>query len=232
MIEPANQSLKRERRIIKLFAYATSSVLLLMTPLWARTITVTAEDCDQMACISANAPRLSWAMINAAPGVFNAQPQFQFSSKQALLIRFPITEIVPKEHRITKAEFSIAPNYLAGAAAHVHVRRLVAEWGTGVCQQFRMTHPQKLEWAQPGGRGAGTDRSAKDSAVFKIAKIGEHTVDVTEDVELWYTGGAVNRGWILTLEKDGEHIYLPAPYTSVQHGGGKAWKMQLTFEPK
>ena len=198
----------------------------------ARTITLTAESCDQMACLSANAPRLSWAMIQSGPGVFNAHPQFQFSGKQALLMRFPFTDIIPKGQRITKAEFTINPTYLAGTAAHVQIRRVLAEWGTGVCHQYRLTHPQKLEWSQPGGRGAGTDRAAKDTALIKVTKVGEYTVDVTEDVELWYTGASANRGWILTLEKDGEHIYLPSPYTVGYVGGAKAWKMQITFEPQ
>lgn len=198
----------------------------------ARTITITAEDCNQMACISANLPRLSWAMIQHAPGVVNTQPQIHFGGKQALLMRFPITDIIPKGQRITKAEFTIAPTYMGGASASVHVRRLVAEWGTGVCHEYRMTHPQKVEWAQPGGRGAATDRANKDSAVFKITKAGEYTVDVTEDLELWYTGGTVNRGWILTLERDGEIIYLQSPYTVGYLGGGKSWKVQITFEPQ
>lgn len=206
-------------------------VLLLSTLALGRTITVTAEDCDQMACISANAPRLSWAMYQPAPGVFNAQPQFQWFSKQALLMRFPITDIVPKGQRITKAELTIHPTYMAGTVAHVHVRRILAEWGTGVCHDYRMTLPQKLEWAQPGGRSAGTDRHNKDSAIIKITKVGEYTADVTEDIELWYTGANVNRGWILTLG-DGEIIYMASPYTLPHLAGGKQWKLQITFEPQ
>ncbi len=216
-------------------ACASGSIFVFLAlhgPLHARTITITAEDCDQMACISANLPRLSWAMIQSAPGVINSQPQLHFGSKQGLLMRFPINDIVPKGQRITKAEFTIAPSYMLGTGASVHVRRVLAEWGTGVCHQYRMTHPQKLEWAQPGGRGAATDRVNKDSAIFKITKAGEYTVDVTEDIELWYTGGAVNRGWILTLERDGEVIYLPSPYTVGYLGGGKSWKMLITFEPQ
>lgn len=157
---------KRKRGNSQTFAYATGSVLLLVlaSTVSARTITITAEDCDQMACLSANAPRLSWAMTTPAPGVFNSFPQFQWSGKHALLMRFPIADIIPKGQRITKAEFTIHPTYMAGTAAHVQIRRLLAEWGTGVCHEYRLTHPRKIEWAQPGGRGAATDRAAKDSA--------------------------------------------------------------------
>jgi hypothetical protein len=208
------------------------SLLLLTNALSARTVTLTAEDCDQMAAISALAPRLSWAMVQPNTGVFNTQPQMQWHGKMALLMRFPFTELIPKGQRITKAEMSIAPTYLAGGVPEVHVRRILAEWGTGVCHLYRRTYPEKVEWAQPGGRGAATDRAAKDSAVFKFAKIGEQTVDLTEDVELWYTGAAANRGWIMTLEPDGTHIYLPSPYTLEHLGGGKQWKLQVTFEPQ
>lgn len=196
----------------------------------ARTITLTAEDCNQMAAISALAPRLSWALSQQHPGVFYTQPQIYWNSNIALLMRFPIAETIPKGQRVTKAELSIHPTYVAGLAS-IHVRRVVAEWGPGVCHQYRMTYPKKVEWAQSGGRGAATDRTDKDSAVYKIAKIGgEFTVDLTEDIELWYTGGVPNRGWIFVMN-EGSHVYLPSPYAP-QGGGGKQWKLQITFEPQ
>ena len=40
---------------------------------------------------------------------------------------------------------------------------------------------------------------------------GEQTADVTEDIELWYTGAAPNRGWILTLDDTSPSISVPAP---------------------
>lgn len=195
----------------------------------ARTITLTADDADEMASISPLAPRLSWVM-GPQPGVFNTQPTLYWESRIALLMRFPITDHVPKGQRVTKAELTIIPNYVAGAV-NIQVRRLLAEWGTGVCQQYRMTYPKKVEWNQPGGRGAGTDRTAKDTAMFKIIKVGEHAVDVTEDIELWYTGGAPNRGWIFTHERDVGIAYFASPYAP-QTAGAKTWKLQLTFEPQ
>src|SRR5437868_3938400 len=111
-----HQSLKHKRRVFSSFAYASGSVILLMiaAPLCARTITLTAEDCDAMASISANAPRLSWAMSAGAGGIFNTQPMLYWDSKIAVLMRFPIQDIVPKGQRITKAELTMGPTYIAG----------------------------------------------------------------------------------------------------------------------
>jgi hypothetical protein len=216
------------------FAYASGSVILVLTlttSLPARTIAVTAEDCDQIAAISAHAPRLSWVMLPPSNGVFNTQPQLQWYSKIAVLMRLPFNEIIPKGQRVTKAELTLTPTYLAGGEPKVHVRRILAEWGAGVCHQYRIAHPEKIEWTQPGARGAATDRAAKDSAVFKWAKIAPQTVDLTEDVELWYTGAAANRGWILTMDTDGQHVYMPSPYAP-HTSGGKQWKWQITYEPQ
>ena len=94
-----------------------------------------------------------------------------------------------------------------------------------------MTYPKKTEWAQLGGRGGGTDRANKDTAVFKITKVGDFTVDVTEDIDLWYTGGAPNRGWILTMEQVSGPVYMSSPYSGYA-ATGKKWKLQITFEPK
>ena len=70
----------------------------------------------------------------------------------------------------------------------------------------------------------------QNSAVFKIAKVAEQTVDLTEDVELWYTGAVPNRGWSFVMENDA-HVYLPSP-GEPYGGGGKQWKLMVTFEPK
>jgi hypothetical protein len=211
-----------------------SMVILLFatTSLPARTVTLTAEDADQMASIAAFAPRLSWVTTQPGNGgVFNTQPSLYWNSKIAVLLRLPFNDLIPKGQRITKAELTLNATYLAGSEPKVTVRRVLAEWGSGVCHQYRIAYPKKIEWTQPGGRGAATDRAAKDSAVFKFAKVGEQTVDLTEDVELWYTGAAANRGWIFTMETDGEHIYMPSPYAP-HANGGKQWKWQITYEPQ
>jgi hypothetical protein len=228
------QSPQRKRGVLRAFAYASGSAILMMlaAPASARTITVTAEDCDQMAAIAAFAPRLSWVTTQPGNGgVFQTHSLLYWNSKIAVLMRFPFADIIPKGQRITKAELTLTPSYIAGGEPKITVRRILAEWGTGVCQQYRVAYPEKIEWNQPGARGAATDRAAKDSGVFHFAKIGPQTVDLTEDVELWYTAGAANRGWIFTMETDGQHVYLPSPYAPYV-GGGKQWKLQITYEPQ
>lgn len=210
---------------------------LLLPTLWlawgnfavARTITITAEASDRIACISASVPRMSWAPIQHGPGIFDTAQQLQFRPGMALLIRFPL-DTLPVGQRIVKAELSLHVQY-AGGTSRLQVRRLLAEWGLGVCHQYRRTHPDKVEWSQPGGRGAGTDRAARDSALFVLKEVGDYSVDVTEDVELWYTGGAANRGWILTGENEQATVYLASPY-SPNTGHAKQWKLQITFEPE
>ena len=205
------------------------AVLLSAAPLHARTITLTAEDCDQMAVISAKVPRLGWAAIQAGTNAYSSESSMQMFPEMALLMRFPLTAI-PKDHRITKAELIMPVDYVAGAP-QVSVRRLVADWGIGVCHQYRKTHPEKVEWTQAGGRGASTDRHNKDSAMYRIEKVGDHTVDVTEDIELWYTKAVPNRGWILMIENNTGPFYSPSPYAP-HHNTGKRWKLQITFEPQ
>ena len=211
------------------YPFAVVVALVLVPLAGARTITLTAEDCDKMAVLSAKVPRLGWAAIQANTGVYSAENSLQLFPDMALLMRFSLQPI-PKNQRITKAEFTMPTDYVAGKP-DLSVRRLVADWGIGVCHLYRQTYPQKIEWAQPGGRGAATDRHNKDSALFRIEKVGDHTVDVTEDVELWYTNAVPNRGWILAIENQSGPFYSPSPY-SPRYNSGKRWKLQITFEPQ
>lgn len=193
----------------------------------ARTITLSGEDCTKVAVISEKAPRLSWASVLVGQGAYDAGSSVQLLGRNmAVLIVYPLDQI-PKGQRITKAELTVEPNYVAGDC-RLQVRRLLADWGHGVCHQYARTWPKKVEWAQPGGRGGARDRADRDSALFKFSAIGKHRVDVTEDVDLWYTGAAANRGWIIVM--DAGLAYFPAPYDPA--GGGKSWSLQITFEPK
>ena len=56
--------------------------------------------------------------------------------------------------------------------------------------------------------------------------LSEESVNVTGDVELWYSGAAENRGWMLTMEDD-FYIRLASPSYS-NHG---SWKLRITYEP-
>jgi hypothetical protein len=197
----------------------------------ARTLSFTAEDCDQMAVLSAKHPKMSWAATLAAGQVLNTENQLQLYPYMTLLMRFDLTKI-PKDVRITKAELTMPISYLAGGKSECSCRRILAEWGTGVCHTHRMRYPKEVPWAQPGCRGGGTDRAAKDSGVFRWEKIGDSTIDVTEDIELWHTGAAANRGWVFALDTPHPNIiYAPSPYAP-HVGGAKQWKLQITFEPQ
>jgi hypothetical protein len=194
----------------------------------ARTITFVAGDCELAAVISSELPRMSWAGLGdsgVVRGDFNLRI---YQDLHAVLLQYPI-ERIPKGQRITKAELTINVNYLYANQSEIHVRRLLTDWGTGVCHDFRQAYPEKLPWAAPGGRGDNKDRVAKSSGVFKVDKIAEYTIDVTEDVDLWYTGGSPNRGWIFTADTGGIHIM--SPYSPVS-GGSNQWRLRITYEPE
>jgi hypothetical protein len=203
-------------------------LLAVVGPAAARTITLTADDCDRMAGLSPKSPRSSWALVQYSPGTFDTAHQLQLYQGHALLMRFPLDQI-PKGQRITKAELTVKVDHVDGAPL-LPVRRVLAEWGHGVCHLYRMTYPEKIAWSQPGGQGAAADRAHKDTAVIHAKAIGEYTIDVTEDVELWYTGAAANRGWIFAIES-GYSLFMPSPYSPARDGG-KQWKLRITYEPQ
>jgi hypothetical protein len=204
------------------------AVLLAASPLAARTITLTAEDCDQIAVLSPVAPRVSWGVTRHAAGVFDTTHQLQLYQNTTLLIRFPLDKI-PKGQRITKAELTFKAEYKDGEPK-AQLRRVLAEWGPGVCHLYRMTYPKKVEWAQPGGRGGATDIASKVTATVLVQALREYTVDVTEDVELWYTGAAANRGWSL-WQDTAYALYLPSPYNP-HSDSARLWKLRITYEPQ
>ena len=188
---------------------------------------LTDQDCEQMAAISADAPRMSWAGYPYGAAQFTNH-EFILTGKQAFLIRFPLDRIPPGQ-RITKAEW-IVPHlsvYPAGGT-RLQVRRLLKEWGPGVSHQYRMVRPQRVEWHTPGARGLGQDRATEATATATIKGAGEQVFNVTEDVELWYTGAAANYGWILTAEEQDIYVRLPSPF----YNAPKGWKLRITFEPE
>src|SRR5207247_1208202 len=63
----------------------------------AKTIILTDEDCERMAAISADAPRMSWAGYEASAGVFTSI-YIDLYSQRGFLIRYPLDKI-PKGQR-------------------------------------------------------------------------------------------------------------------------------------
>jgi hypothetical protein len=199
----------------------------LSAPVSARTIVITDEDCDDMAVISEDTPDLSWAMYDSLPGVLTTY-MVSFNPKRAVLIRYPLDKI-PKGQRITSAEWIVPLTYVAGSP-HLEVRRMLAKWGMGVCHKYAKTYPKKVKWSKPGGRGVSSDRALKATAKKKVTEAKTLVFNVTEDVELWYSGSAANNGWILTDEDEGI-CYFSSPISPWVPGKGQ-WKLRITYEPK
>lgn len=202
-------------------------VLVLSSSAWAKTIVLTDADCELMAVISADAPRMSWAaVVNGVAEYGNHQ--IDLTPKTAFLIRYPLEKIPPGQ-RITKAEW-VVPYAQASppTGVKVQVRRLLQEWGAGVSHQFRMTRPKRLEWHTPGAMGLGQDRAVKATASASLKGAGEHAFNVTEDLELWYSGAAPNHGWLITTDEPMGWFRAQSPFWS----GVKLWKLRITYEPQ
>ncbi len=190
-------------------------------PLVARTIIIKADALDSFAALSETNVRNGWATynydntryINSAAG---AGPATSY------LLRYSLDQI-PKGMRITRAEWTIAHNV---ASTKISVWRVLPEWGIGACFQYRTTYPKKQEWSVAGARGKSTDRATNPTASGQFVNGQLLTVNVTQDVEMWYSGAAPNRGWLITF--DGFAL-LHSP----THGGHRhKWQLTVTYEPE
>jgi hypothetical protein len=208
---------------------AIGLLLTLAVPAAARTIVLTDEDCERVAALSPDTPRLSWAAEEIYPGVYSTKFSMVLKSGKALLIAFPLDKI-PKGQRITNAELVVPVNYVEGEQ-RLTVRRILGSWGAGVCYQYRTVRPKPVEWTRPGATASGSDFAAKATAQVRISDRSPKTVNVTEDVELWYTGAAANQGWMFRLEDQNAHLQLLSPLSHYPAGRG-AWKLRITYEPE
>jgi hypothetical protein len=207
------------------------ALLFAAVPAAARTIVLTDEDCERLAFISGQAPKLSWAGYEIQPGVFTNQYYLTFPRDRALLICFPIDRI-PKDQKVTKAELVIPVNYLDGAQ-RLYLRRIVGDWGTGVCWKYRTQRPEKKEWAKPGAEDTKADAVAGPTIKLSgpLRGLSEQVVNVTDDVELWYSGSATNHGWRIHADPDGGYpFYVLSPISNYPMGRG-TWKLRITYEP-
>jgi len=202
--------------------------LALTSSSFARTIVLTDEDCEMMAAIAASAPRLSWA--GSAYGIDEfSNHNIDISLNSSFLIKYPLDRI-PKGQKITKAEW-IVPITQAypNAGVRVQVRRLLKDWGVGVCYDRRMARPTEQKWQTPGARGVGQGRAAKATAIGILkGSATEYSFNVTEDVELWYSQAVPHYGWILTSEDEPGWVRMSSPFWLAPQG----WKLKITFEPE
>jgi hypothetical protein len=194
-------------------------------PAPGRTIELSDADADRIAVIGPEAPRLSWAAFEAAPGMF-VNSSVNLRPKASLLIRVPLDKI-PAGSRIARAEWILRPIAPTAGEPKLYVWRVLGEWGPGVCYQYRMVRPKKVEWTQPGGRAGASDRSERPTVSAKCTVNEEVVLNVTQDVELWHSGGAPNNGWMFTVE-DNVQLRLPAPAAATRG----SWKLRITYEPK
>jgi len=188
----------------------------------ARTITLKPEAIDAFATLSESHPRSGWAAQQIDPSLYVSNPPIG-APNTSCLIRYSFDQI-PKGNRITHAEWVIPAG--PAAASTVSVWRVIAEWGIGVCHQFRMVHPKRLEWSVPGARGRSVDRATRPTGSGKFGPGAlQITVNVTQDVELWHSGAAPNRGWLLTFDS-------PSIIISPTHAGRQQWQLRITYEPE
>lgn len=206
---------------------AVSFALIFANTATAKTIILTDIDCERMAFIQAQAPLWSWGGYEANIGV-QSTSQFYMTNTRAFLICFPL-ERIPKGQRILNAELTFVSGIQSAGDQKLHLRRILADWGAGVCWKYRTTQPNKTEWAQQGGRGPGRDRAAKATVVIRSAMPGIKVANVTNDVELWYSGVAPNHGWMLAMEDPEVIVVLQSPVW--EPGRGK-WQLKVTYEPE
>ncbi len=192
----------------------------------ARTFELTDLDADRIAGIGAQAPLSGWVMTELGPGEFSTI-FLDLVPERAFLIRYPLDRI-PEGQRITRAEWVLPVQVVSPTNLRLQIRRVVGPWGKGVCHQYRMQRPNKVPWTMPGAAGLSTDRATQPTAVAKISSPGEVLINVTEDVELWYTGAAENQGWIVTMDDVGGIVRLASPFWSSQGG----LRLRITYEPE
>jgi hypothetical protein len=210
------------------FALAAFIPLVLVGIAEARTIVLNESDCEMIAVIQADAPRMSWAGTANTTAEYGVNAIDLYPGKTAFLIKYPL-EKIPAGQKITRAEWLVPYQIVSPAVgARIQIRRILKTWGPGVSHENRMIRPQKVPWSVPGARGVGQDRAAEPTAVVSIKNSGEQSVNVTQDVELWYTGAAQNNGWMITLEDQDCWIRLGSPMWS----NPKGYKLRITFEPE
>jgi hypothetical protein len=177
--------------------------------------------------IASDAPRLSWAGYRGTSGYGSGTLAFcNLEARQsAFLITFPIDRI-PEGMRITNATLSMVCILNYENRHRLEVRRIIGDWGDGVSYLYRRTLPEKVLWTEPGAAAVGSDQARRATGVIKLKGMGEIEINVTEDVELWYSQAMANDGWILRLESEGA-INFYSPTWNPGH-----WRLDVSYEPR
>jgi hypothetical protein len=184
---------------------------------------------DQFAYLTEEAPLTSHAghEVGANLGIWGASLAY-LNSTHSILIRYDLTAI-PKGMRITNAELVMPVYTYSPADTRFFVYRVLADWGNGASYKYRYNTPEKkVEWSMPGARGGSTDRATGSTASFRVKAAGEVVLNVTSDVEMWYTKAAPNNGWLFTVE---ESTSMVGFYSHIYHGYSP-WVLRVTYEPE
>jgi hypothetical protein len=192
----------------------------------ARTIVLKSQDIDLIANIGEEGPRYSWLAYEDPVGFFRNAP-VRFTTSRSMLLHCPLDKIPSGQH-ITYAELSVPVSWFKPTPARLYIWRVLAEWGVGVSHKYRMVRPRKVEWVVPGAKGNSSDRTTKPTTVVRVNENGEKNVNLTEDVEIWYTGMAPNYGWMFSVEDPDTEIQIPSPILD----GRSTWELRITYEPQ
>src|SRR5262245_43586089 len=119
---------------VRLLSVTVAVLSALATPAAARTITLTDADCERMAFIHAAAPRWSWGGYDVGPGRQSTGSLYLYRDR-AFLIAFPL-EKIPKGQRIVAAELRFTTGLQPKIEQRLHLRRILASWGAGVCWRY------------------------------------------------------------------------------------------------
>lgn len=219
----------RQGRLSRLALLGGLACLGLARPAAAVTVVIDAAEIDRAGAIADDAPRMSWAGAQRWTAIYDSWFA-DLMPGHSLLMRFPITKI-PAGQKITNAALTVPVESMGGNDVRFYLWRLLPEWGHGVCYLYRSTRPAKVPWTVPGARGVATDRAAQPTAIVPLTAVGEQVINVTEDVELWYTGAAPNNGWMFTVEDIGTFVRIQlVHWPDVVHF--PLWRLRITYEPE
>lgn len=192
----------------------------------ARTITIEDTKITHIAHIGPELPQASWIGSNASQGVYTTNV-IDMTPGRRLLIQYPLGQI-PNGQRIVSAQWIIPVTHAPFDSHRLFVWRLLQPWGLGVNLTQRTQVPKPVPWSSPGADAPGVDRAITPTATIRISGVQEYVIDVTQDVELWYTGVAPNYGWVMALDEGNRLVRLASPLYSTP----SVFTLRITYEPE
>lgn len=192
----------------------------------ARTITLDDSQVMQMAHIGPEIPEACWLGAHLVPGMYYSV-YIEMTPGRRLLIRYPLEQI-PKGQRIVSAQWIFPITYAPYPSQRLFIWRVLQPWGLGVNYTMRTQFPKPLPWSSPGADAPGVDRAITPTAAIRIQSAEEQIIDVTQDVQLWYSGVAPNNGWVMALDEGNQYLRLGNP----MYDAKGVYKLRITYEPE